>query len=53
MADDASKQHQKEREREAGEADANALGGSFGAVRHIDEAMAGFDDMQAKGTLDP
>jgi hypothetical protein len=53
MADDASKQHQKERERETGQADANPLGSRFRAMGHIDEAMAGFDDMQAKGTLDP
>jgi hypothetical protein len=53
MADDASQQHEQKRERQAGEADANSLGSGRSAMRHVDEAMVGFDDMQASTAVRP
>jgi hypothetical protein len=53
MADNASEQHEQEREGKAGQADADPLGRGFSAMRHIDEAMARFDDMQANWTVCP
>ena len=53
MAYDASKEHEKERERQPRQADPHPLGRGLSEMRHIDEAMDGFDDMQAKPTLRP
>lgn len=53
MTYDASEKDEKEREGEPRQADPNPLGRGLSKVRHIDEAMDGFDDMQANAAKRP
>ena len=53
MTYDASEKYEKEREGQPRQADPHPLGRGLSKMGHIDEAMDGFDDMQANAAKRP